>query len=62
MNGLAEVERDQILRVLEASDWVISAAAARLGMKRTSLIYRMKKLHIHRPTSSLEETPRLAGD
>ena len=63
MNGLAEVERDQILRTLEASDWVISGAAERLGMKRTSLIYRMKKLHIHRPASLLEKTPRrLAGD
>lgn len=63
MNGLAEVERDQILRTLEASDWVISGAAERLGMKRTSLIYRMKKLRIHRPESLLEKTPRrLAGD
>jgi formate hydrogenlyase transcriptional activator len=51
MNGLAEVERDHILRALEASDWVISGAAARLGMKRTSLAYRMKKLRIHRPAS-----------
>jgi formate hydrogenlyase transcriptional activator len=49
MNGLAEVERDHILRVLEASNWVISGAAARLGMKRTSLAYRMKKLSIGRP-------------
>jgi formate hydrogenlyase transcriptional activator len=49
MNGLAEVERDHILRALEASDWVISGAAARLGMKRTSLAYRMKKLLIRRP-------------
>jgi formate hydrogenlyase transcriptional activator len=52
MNGLAEVERDHILRVLEASNWVIggqSGAAARLGMKRTSLVYRMKKLRIRRP-------------
>jgi formate hydrogenlyase transcriptional activator len=48
MNGLAEVERDHILRALEASNWVISGAAARLGMKRTSLAYRMKKLRIHR--------------
>ncbi len=63
MNGLAEVERDQIRRALEASDWVISGAAARLGMKRTSLIYRMKKLRIHRPPSVLEKTRRpLAGD
>jgi formate hydrogenlyase transcriptional activator len=52
MNGLAEVERDHILRALEASDWVIggrNGAAARLGMKRTSLVYRMKKLLISRP-------------
>ena len=51
MNGLAEVERDHILRALEASDWVISGAAARLGMKRTSLAYRIKKLRIRRPTA-----------
>jgi formate hydrogenlyase transcriptional activator len=54
INGLAEVERDHILRALEASDWVIggqSGAAARLGMKRTSLAYRMKKLRIRRPAA-----------
>jgi formate hydrogenlyase transcriptional activator len=51
MNGLAEVERDHILRVLEASNWVISGAAVRLGMKRTSLAYRMKKLSIGRPAA-----------
>jgi formate hydrogenlyase transcriptional activator len=49
MSGLAEVERDHILRALEASKWVIASAAERLGMKRTSLAYRMKKLDIHRP-------------
>jgi formate hydrogenlyase transcriptional activator len=51
MNGLAEVERDHILRVLEASNWVIggrNGAAERLGMKRTSLVYRMKELRISR--------------
>ena len=51
LNGLAEVERDHILRALEASNWVISGAAARLGMKRTSLAYRMKKLRIRRPAA-----------
>jgi formate hydrogenlyase transcriptional activator len=54
MNGLAEVERDHILRALEASNWVIggrTGAAARLGMKRTSLAYRMKKLRIRRPAA-----------
>jgi formate hydrogenlyase transcriptional activator len=52
-NGLAEVERDHILRALEASNWVVggeAGAAARLGMKRTSLTYRMKKLGIRRPS------------
>jgi len=52
INGLAEVERDHILLALEATNWVIggeNGAAARLGMKRTSLAYRMKKLRIRRP-------------
>jgi len=60
INGLAEVERDHILRALEASNWVIggeSGAATRLGMKRTSLAYRMKKLRIRRPA----EVPRKRG-
>jgi formate hydrogenlyase transcriptional activator len=49
LNGLAEVEREHILQALEVSNWVISNAAARLRMKRTSLVYRMKKLGIQRP-------------
>ncbi|HUN62766.1 MAG TPA: sigma 54-interacting transcriptional regulator [Candidatus Sulfotelmatobacter sp.] len=51
IHGLAEVERDHILRALEVANWVIggqNGAAARLGMKRTSLVYRMKKLQIRR--------------
>jgi formate hydrogenlyase transcriptional activator len=54
INGLAEVERDHILRALEASNWVVggrNGAAERLGMKRTSLVYRMKKLRITRPAA-----------
>ncbi|MGA8557406.1 MAG: sigma 54-interacting transcriptional regulator, partial [Candidatus Acidiferrales bacterium] len=38
LTGLAQVERDHILRALEASNWVIAGAngaAVRLGMKRT---------------------------
>ena len=66
MNGLAEVERDHILRALEASDWVIGGqggAAARLGMKRTSLAYRMKKLRIRRPAAvSAKPSGGAAGD
>ncbi len=55
ISGLAQVERDHILYALEASNWVIggrNGAAERLGMKRTSLVYRMKKLRISRPLLS----------
>jgi formate hydrogenlyase transcriptional activator len=43
-----------ILRTLEASNWVIggrNGAAEPLGMKRTSLVYRMHKLRITRPAA-----------
>jgi len=65
MHGLAEVERDHILRALEASNWVIggpSGAAARLGMKRTSLAYRMKTLRIHRPAAVPQKRSAGASD
>jgi len=55
ISGLAQVEREHILLALEASNWVIAGrngAAERLGMKRTSLVYRMKKLRIVRPPAS----------
>jgi len=55
MTGLEEVERDHILRALEASNWIVggqNGAAERLGMKRTSLVYRMRKLRISRPAPS----------
>ncbi len=52
MDDLKELERDHVLRALEASKWVVggrNGAAQRLGMKRTSLVYRMRKLRIRRP-------------
>jgi formate hydrogenlyase transcriptional activator len=59
VTSLQEFERDQILRVLEASKWVVggpNGAAKRLGMKRTSLIYKMRKFSISRsPTNTAEE-------
>jgi formate hydrogenlyase transcriptional activator len=51
MPGLDELERDYILRALEASKWVVggpNGAAARLGMKRTSLAYKIRKFSISR--------------
>jgi formate hydrogenlyase transcriptional activator len=52
LTGLDEFERDHIVRVLEASNWVVGGqkgAAERLGMKRTSLVYKMRRLKISRP-------------
>jgi formate hydrogenlyase transcriptional activator len=49
---LAEAERAHILRTLRETDWVIGGAdgaAARLGVKRTTLLYKMRRLGIFRP-------------
>jgi formate hydrogenlyase transcriptional activator len=51
-SSLEVVEREHILRVLAESNWVIggpSGAAARLGLNRTTLNHRMRKLGITRP-------------
>jgi formate hydrogenlyase transcriptional activator len=54
-NGFATLEhaeRDHIVRALTETAWVIggpTGAAARLGMKRTTLQSRMRKLGISRP-------------
>ena len=67
MTGLDEVKRDYILRALEACNWVVggrNGAAGRLGIKRTSLVYKMRKLRINRPAPSpldgVESRPHLA--
>jgi formate hydrogenlyase transcriptional activator len=66
MTGLEEVERDHILRALEASNWIVggrNGAAARLGMQRTTLVYRMRKLRLSRPApSSKDAVLNHAGD
>lgn len=49
---LKEVGRALILQALEAAGWMIGGpegAAVKLGLKRTTLIYKMKKLGIVRP-------------
>ncbi len=48
-DDLVSVNRAHILSVLEAADWVVAGpngAAARLGVKRSTLNYRMRKLGI----------------
>jgi len=60
VTGLQELERDHILHVLEASNWVVggrNGAAARLGMKRTSLVYKMRKFRLNRPPSLPQKSP-----
>lgn len=50
---LREVEREHILRTLKDTKWIIggpSGAAARLGMKRTTLGSLVKRLGITRPS------------
>jgi formate hydrogenlyase transcriptional activator len=49
---LEAAEREHILRALNDTNWVIAGpggAAARLGMKRTTLQSRMAKLGVSRP-------------
>jgi formate hydrogenlyase transcriptional activator len=49
LSTLEEMEREHVLRAVRASNWVIggpNGAAARLGMKRTTLAYRIRKLRI----------------
>jgi formate hydrogenlyase transcriptional activator len=58
-NTLNEMERDYILEVLEEAEWIIAGprgAARRLGLPRTTLISKMKKLGILHPRSE-----RLSG-
>jgi len=52
-----ESQRGVILRALDASGWIVGGlrgAAARLGLKRTTLISKMKKLGISRPVRQLK--------
>lgn len=49
---LEQAERDHIMRALQAAKWIIggpTGAAAKLGMKRTTLQSKMQKLSITRP-------------
>jgi formate hydrogenlyase transcriptional activator len=59
---LSETERIQMLRALESSNWVISGAngaAARLGIKRTTLQSRMQKLGIRLSRTPVSESRAL---
>ena len=56
VDTLKQLERDCILQVLEETNWVVGGskgAAVRLGIPRTTLIYKMRKLSIVRGQRSL---------
>ena len=53
---LKDAERDHILKILSQTRWVVAGpngAAARLGMKRSTLYFRMQKLGISRFSNEL---------
>ncbi len=55
---LEEVERNHILETLKETRWVLSGpsgAAARLGLNRSTLYFRMKKLGIARSVNSCSD-------
>jgi len=62
---LADADRDHILEILEQTGWMIGGqdgAANRLGLPRTTLIYKMRKLGIETRRSSRERPIRQLTD
>ena len=61
---LKDSERNLILRTLQAVGWVIGGpkgAAAKLGLKRTTLIHKMQKLGISRPSLESDNDEDVIG-
>jgi formate hydrogenlyase transcriptional activator len=59
---LEEVERSHILKTLKETSWVLSGpsgAAARLGLNRSTLYFRMKKLGIVRSVDSCFDSQKV---
>jgi transcriptional regulator with GAF, ATPase, and Fis domain len=64
-NVLKNVNRALLLQALEDADWRLGGpqgAATKLGLKRTTLIYKLRRLGISRPTrrstTTMENQPR----
>ena len=59
---LEEVERDHILRTLKETRWIVagpSGAASRLGLNRSTLYFRKKKLGIARSAGSCTDPQKI---
>ncbi|WP_018983433.1 sigma-54 dependent transcriptional regulator [Salinimonas chungwhensis] len=48
---LSELEINLIIQALEQQDWVVARAADKLGMRRTTLVEKMRKYNIQRDES-----------
>ena len=62
---LADAEREHILDVLKQTDGLIGGmhgAASRLGLPRTTLVYKMRKLGIEARRSHRSRSIHPAGD
>jgi formate hydrogenlyase transcriptional activator len=62
---IRETERELILQTLNTVHGVlggVNGAAAKLGLKRTTLIHRMKKLGIERPKQDIDDERKLDPD
>jgi formate hydrogenlyase transcriptional activator len=62
---LADADREHILETLEQADWLIGGqkgAANRLGLPRTTLLYKMRKLGIETRRSQGARAIRQLGD
>jgi transcriptional regulator with GAF, ATPase, and Fis domain len=57
---LKDVERAHIARILREADGVIGAAAARLGIPRSTLLYKMRRLGIGSLRAQKPEPPYIA--
>jgi formate hydrogenlyase transcriptional activator len=52
---LRDAEKFHIMRILRQVDGVVSAAAARLGVPRTTLFYKMRRLGINHPRTAFAQ-------
>ena len=49
---LSELEINLVMQALEQADWVVARAADKLGMRRTTLVEKMRKYNIQRETEA----------
>jgi DNA-binding NtrC family response regulator/tetratricopeptide (TPR) repeat protein len=61
-SAVADVEREHLLRALEATDWNVTRAAAQLGVSRNTLRYRIEKHGLHPGTSAARPSRKVEAE